>query len=156
MTAARRCSNWREPTRDREVTFAATHECGNMGKILDPAFLRAGRFDRQLLVGRPDKAGRIEILKVHSKKLKAGRELSETARHKALHILADLPQGAGRRRPLPAGEREPCSKTSCRNRISVSWRTSKNYSQSTVSWSLLSFATHSTMPNRIGVTAWTG
>jgi cell division protease FtsH len=47
------------------VILAAT----NRPEILDPALLRAGRFDRQLLVDRPDKAGRIEILKVHLKKV---------------------------------------------------------------------------------------
>ena len=40
----------------------------NRPEILDPALLRAGRFDRQVLVDRPDKKGRIAILKVHLKK----------------------------------------------------------------------------------------
>ncbi|ETI89669.1 MAG: ATP-dependent zinc metalloprotease FtsH 2, partial [Clostridium butyricum DORA_1] len=35
--------------------------------ILDPALLRPGRFDRQILVGAPDVKGREEILKVHTK-----------------------------------------------------------------------------------------
>ncbi|WP_221119050.1 ATP-dependent zinc metalloprotease FtsH [Rhizobium lentis] len=48
------------------VLLAAT----NRPEILDPALLRAGRFDRQVLVDRPDKAGRIEILNVHLKKSK--------------------------------------------------------------------------------------
>ncbi len=39
----------------------------NRPEILDPALLRAGRFDRQVLVDRPDKGGRIDILKVHLK-----------------------------------------------------------------------------------------
>ncbi len=39
----------------------------NRPEILDPALLRAGRFDRQVLVDRPDKLGRIDILKVHLK-----------------------------------------------------------------------------------------
>ncbi len=43
------------------VLLAAT----NRPEILDPALLRAGRFDRQVLVDRPDKGGRIDILKVH-------------------------------------------------------------------------------------------
>lgn len=43
------------------VLLAAT----NRPEILDPALLRAGRFDRQILVDRPDKLGRIAILKVH-------------------------------------------------------------------------------------------
>jgi cell division protease FtsH len=48
------------------VLLAAT----NRPEILDPALLRAGRFDRQVLVDRPDKGGRIQILKVHLKKAK--------------------------------------------------------------------------------------
>ena len=42
----------------------------NRPEILDPALLRAGRFDRQVLVDRPDKAGRVQILKVHVRKVK--------------------------------------------------------------------------------------
>ncbi len=41
----------------------------NRPEILDPALLRAGRFDRQVLVDRPDKKGRIEILKLHIRKV---------------------------------------------------------------------------------------
>jgi cell division protease FtsH len=48
------------------VLLAAT----NRPEILDPALLRAGRFDRQVLVDRPDKTGRIAILKIHLKKVK--------------------------------------------------------------------------------------
>ena len=48
-------------TRSGLVLLAAT----NRPEILDPALLRAGRFDRQVLVDRPDKQGRIEILHVH-------------------------------------------------------------------------------------------
>ena len=47
------------------VILAAT----NRPEILDPALLRAGRFDRQVLVDRPDKKGRVEILNVHMKKV---------------------------------------------------------------------------------------
>jgi len=47
------------------VLLAAT----NRPEILDPALLRAGRFDRQVLVDRPDKAGRIAILKIHLRKV---------------------------------------------------------------------------------------
>ena len=39
----------------------------NLLQDLDPALLRPGRFDRQVLVGPPDLAGREEILKVHTK-----------------------------------------------------------------------------------------
>ena len=48
------------------VLLAAT----NRPEVLDPALLRAGRFDRQVLVDRPDKAGRVQILKVHIKKIR--------------------------------------------------------------------------------------
>jgi len=41
----------------------------NRPEILDPALLRAGRFDRQVLVDRPDKQGRVQILLVHLKKV---------------------------------------------------------------------------------------
>ncbi len=48
------------------VLLAAT----NRPEILDPALLRAGRFDRQVLVDRPDKAGRVQILQVHVRKIR--------------------------------------------------------------------------------------
>ena len=41
----------------------------NRPEILDPALLRAGRFDRQVLVDRPDRKGRTDILKVHVRKI---------------------------------------------------------------------------------------
>jgi cell division protease FtsH len=44
----------------------------NRPEILDPALLRAGRFDRQILVDRPDKRGRIDILKIHLRKVRLG------------------------------------------------------------------------------------
>jgi cell division protease FtsH len=52
------------------VLLAAT----NRPEILDPALLRAGRFDRQVLVDRPDKPGRLQILRVHSRKIKLSPE----------------------------------------------------------------------------------
>jgi cell division protease FtsH len=53
------------------VLLAAT----NRPEILDPALLRAGRFDRQVLVDRPDKAGRVAILAVHLKKIALAPEV---------------------------------------------------------------------------------
>ncbi|MBI1396423.1 MAG: ATP-dependent zinc metalloprotease FtsH [Betaproteobacteria bacterium] len=47
----------------------------NRPEILDPALLRAGRFDRQVLVDRPDKAGRVQILQVHSRKIRLAAEV---------------------------------------------------------------------------------
>jgi len=59
------------------VLLAAT----NRPEILDPALLRAGRFDRQILVDRPDKIGRLQILQVHAKKIQLapGVELEQVA-----------------------------------------------------------------------------
>lgn len=51
----------------------------NRPEILDPALLRAGRFDRQVLVDRPDKKGRIEILKVHMKKVRVAPDVAPDA-----------------------------------------------------------------------------
>ena len=53
------------------VLLAAT----NRPEILDPALLRAGRFDRQVLVDRPDKSGRVQILRVHVRKITLDPEL---------------------------------------------------------------------------------
>jgi len=64
------------------VLLAAT----NRPEVLDPALLRAGRFDRQVLVDRPDKLGRIAILKVHMKKIQMGSDVD------AGHV-ADLTTG---------------------------------------------------------------
>jgi len=57
------------------VLLAAT----NRPEILDPALLRAGRFDRQILVDRPDKGGRIAILRVHVRKVRLAPEVSVEA-----------------------------------------------------------------------------
>ncbi|WLI14802.1 MULTISPECIES: ATP-dependent zinc metalloprotease FtsH [Pseudomonas] len=51
--------------REGVVLLAAT----NRPEVLDPALLRAGRFDRQILIDRPDRRGREAILKVHLKKI---------------------------------------------------------------------------------------
>src|SRR5664279_4963287 len=53
------------------ILLAAT----NRPEILDPALLRAGRFDRQVLVDRPDKSGRVAILKVHIRKIRIGKDV---------------------------------------------------------------------------------
>ena len=64
------------------ILMAAT----NRPEILDPALLRPGRFDRQVLVDRPDKVGRKEILRVHMKKIKAGPDVD-------LELLANMTPG---------------------------------------------------------------
>jgi cell division protease FtsH len=70
------------------IVLAAT----NRPEILDPALLRPGRFDRQVLVDKPDFKGRVEILKVHVKKIKASKDvdLEEIARMTAGLAGADL------------------------------------------------------------------
>ena len=70
------------------IVMAAT----NRVDILDPALLRAGRFDRQVTVGRPDVRGREEILKVHSreKPLADNVDLKTVARTTAGFTGADL------------------------------------------------------------------
>lgn len=54
------------------VLLAAT----NRPEILDPALLRAGRFDRQVVVDRPERKGRMDILKVHTRKVKLAQNVN--------------------------------------------------------------------------------
>lgn len=70
------------------IVLAAT----NRPEILDPALLRPGRFDRQVLVDKPDFKGRVEILNVHAKaiKLSPSADLEELARLTAGLAGADL------------------------------------------------------------------
>ncbi|MDJ0724604.1 MAG: ATP-dependent zinc metalloprotease FtsH [Prochloraceae cyanobacterium] len=53
------------------ILLAAT----NRPEVLDPALLRPGRFDRQVLVDRPDKIGRLAILEVHARKIRLSEEV---------------------------------------------------------------------------------
>jgi len=53
------------------IVLAAT----NRPEILDPALMRPGRFDRQVLVDRPDRRGREEILRIHSREVKLGADV---------------------------------------------------------------------------------
>lgn len=70
------------------IVIAAT----NRSDILDPALLRAGRFDRQITVGLPDKVGREEILKVHArnKKVDSSIDWSQVAKRTVGMSGADL------------------------------------------------------------------
>ncbi|WP_104686940.1 ATP-dependent zinc metalloprotease FtsH [Helicobacter felis] len=70
------------------IVLAAT----NRPEILDPALLRPGRFDRQVLVDKPDFKGRVEILKVHIKPVKLANDvdLQEIAKLTAGLAGADL------------------------------------------------------------------
>ena len=73
---------------DGVIVIAAT----NRGDVLDPALTRPGRFDRQITVPLPDLKGRLEILKVHAKKVKMGPDLDleKVARGTPMFSGADL------------------------------------------------------------------
>lgn len=75
-------------TNEGIIVMAAT----NRVDILDPAILRPGRFDRKIVVGRPDVKGRLEILKVHSAKKPLGDDvdLDSLSRTTAGFTGADL------------------------------------------------------------------
>ncbi len=64
------------------ILMAAT----NRPEILDPALLRAGRFDRHVLVDRPDKIGRLAILRVHAKQVVLGPDAD-------LEVIAGMTPG---------------------------------------------------------------
>ena len=70
------------------IIMAAT----NRPEILDPALLRPGRFDRQILVDRPDVIGRLDILKIHSRGVSLGEgvDLERIARRTPGFVGADL------------------------------------------------------------------
>ena len=53
------------------ILMAAT----NRPEILDPALMRPGRFDRQVLVDRPDKTGRVDILKIYLERVETGADI---------------------------------------------------------------------------------
>ena len=73
---------------DGVIVVAAT----NRPDVLDPALIRPGRFDRQIQVPLPDVAGRLEILKVHAKKVKLGPnvDMEKIARGTPMFSGADL------------------------------------------------------------------
>ncbi|THJ17988.1 MAG: ATP-dependent metallopeptidase FtsH/Yme1/Tma family protein [Nitrospira sp. CG24B] len=75
-------------TTEGVILVAAT----NRPDVLDPALLRPGRFDRQVMVNRPDLKGRSEILKVHTKKVPVATnvELEKIARGTPGFSGADL------------------------------------------------------------------
>ena len=75
-------------TTEGVILIAAT----NRPDVLDPALLRPGRFDRQVVVNRPDVRGRAEILKVHTKKVPVNEdvELEQIARGTPGFSGADL------------------------------------------------------------------
>ncbi len=75
-------------TSDQVVVIAAT----NRADVLDPALVRPGRFDRQVFVPLADVKGRLEILRVHAKKIKLGPnvDFNKLARGTPMFSGADL------------------------------------------------------------------
>jgi len=75
-------------TSDQVIVIAAT----NRADVLDPALIRPGRFDRQVFVPLPDVKGRLDILRVHAKKIKLGPDvdLQRLARGTPMFSGADL------------------------------------------------------------------
>ncbi|HUW18045.1 MAG TPA: ATP-dependent zinc metalloprotease FtsH [Sedimentisphaerales bacterium] len=75
-------------TNDQVIVIAAT----NRADILDHALTRPGRFDRQIYIPLPDLKGRVDILKVHAKKVKLGHDanLERLARGTPMFSGADL------------------------------------------------------------------
>ncbi|MDP6061360.1 MAG: ATP-dependent zinc metalloprotease FtsH, partial [Pirellulaceae bacterium] len=73
---------------DQVIVMAAT----NRSDVLDPALIRPGRFDRQITVPLPDLRGRVEILKVHSQRVKMSTnvDLATLARGTPMFSGADL------------------------------------------------------------------
>jgi cell division protease FtsH len=73
---------------DGVIVIAAT----NRSDVLDPALVRPGRFDRQVTVPLPDVKGRLEILKVHARKVKLGPDVDfeRVARGTPMFSGADL------------------------------------------------------------------
>jgi cell division protease FtsH len=59
-------------TSEGVILIAAT----NRPDVLDPALLRPGRFDRQVVVSRPDVRGRLEVLRVHTKRFPLGKDVN--------------------------------------------------------------------------------
>ena len=68
------------------IVLAAT----NRPEVLDKALLRPGRFDRRIIVSKPDMQGRIDTLKVHSKNVK----MDETVDFKELALATSGAVGA--------------------------------------------------------------
>ena len=96
------------------IIMAAT----NRPDILDPALLRPGRFDRQIVVDRPDREGRRAILDVHAK----GKPLAPGDRPRR---AGRADPGLHRRRPGQPGERGRPARRRARARRSSRWRSSR-------------------------------
>ena len=82
-------------TNTNVIVVAAT----NRPDVLDPALLRPGRFDRQVILDRPDMKGRVEILRVHIK----GKPLDKASRRRGGRAAVAGLLGRGPRQPRQRG-----------------------------------------------------
>jgi cell division protease FtsH len=87
------------------IIMAAT----NRPEVLDPALLRAGRFDRQIAIGNPDLIGRVQILRIHSKNVKLAPDfdMEQAARITAGFSGADLENAMNEAALLAARRKAP-------------------------------------------------
>ena len=95
------------------ILIAAT----NRPDVLDPALLRPGRFDRRIVVSRPDLNGRNEILKVHTAKITLAPDVD-------LSVLARSTPGLLRRRPRQPGQRGGAARGALQQDRGRRWPTS--------------------------------
>ncbi|PIN75767.1 ATPase [Candidatus Woesearchaeota archaeon CG10_big_fil_rev_8_21_14_0_10_36_11] len=75
-------------SRGKVIVIAAT----NMPNVLDPALRRPGRFDREIEIGVPDKNGRLEVLKIHTRNMPLAKNINLKEIAKVTHgfVGADL------------------------------------------------------------------
>ncbi len=98
---------------DGIIVIAAT----NRPDVLDPALLRPGRFDRQVVVGLPDIRGREQILKVHMRKVPLADNV-DAEHHRARYA------GILRCRPREPGQRSGAVRRARRASVSSRWTSS--------------------------------
>tara|TARA_Y100000310_G_scaffold246620_2_gene251962 strand:+ start:743 stop:3193 length:2451 start_codon:yes stop_codon:yes gene_type:complete len=76
-------------SRGKVVVIAAT----NVPNILDPALRRGGRFDREIEIGVPNTAGRLNILKIHTRNMPLAKNLKVNRKNVKLEELAEITHG---------------------------------------------------------------
>ena len=151
-------------TKDNIILIAAT----NRPDILDPALLRPGRFDRQIVVDRPDRDGRAQILAVHTKGKPIAKEinLGALAGQTPGFTGADLanlvneaallagPQGQARDRAGRAGGGDHARDRRPREEEPAALRRRSAWSPPTTRWATPWWATSCPTPTRCTRSAW--
>jgi len=106
---------------DRVIVIAAT----NRPDILDPALLRPGRFDRQISVDAPLRAGRRKVIELHTQGKPLAREVDLDAlpgrTADPIHTISILPHGRslGQAITLPTEDKAPTSRAELEQRMAV-------------------------------------